>query len=258
MVVPAGTYVVTVDAVGYEPFRESVTVMGWPGPRVYIMLKTAKDERGQVSGNAVSSRELALPHKAQDSLHRGLDLLYKKGDPAGSLQFFGEVIQLAPDFYEAYYNQGVAYMKLNKDTEAEAALRKAIELSKDNFSAPYMALASMFADKGRFAEAEPLAREALAIQPESWRSQYELARVLFGEGLPVDAEVSAMECRRLQPKYPQLYILLANIQLRLGRNESVIEDLDTYLKLDPNGPYSGQAKQLKEKMEKALGRSPAP
>ncbi len=258
MAVPAGNYVVTIDAEGYEPFRESVNVMGRPGPRVYAMLKVAKDDKGALPGNAVSTRELALPHKAQEALHKGLDALYKKADPAGSLVFFGQVVQLAPDFYEAYYDQGVAFLKLNQQTEAEAALRKAIELSKDSFADPYMTLASMFADKDRFAEAEPLAREALAIQPDSWRGHYELARALFGEGLPVDAEQSAMECRRLQPNFPRLYILLANIQLRLGRNESVIQDLDTYLRLEPDGPYSAQAKQLKEKTEKSLGRSPAP
>jgi tetratricopeptide (TPR) repeat protein len=258
MAVPAGNYIVSIDVEGFEPFRESVQVMGRPGPRVYAMLKIAKENKAVIPGNAVSTRELALPQKAQEALHKGLDTLYKKADPAGSLIFFGQVLQLAPDFYEAYYDQGVAYLKLNKQTEAEAALRKAIDLSKDTFADPYITLASMFADKDRFAEAEPLAREALGIQPDSWRGHYELARALFGKGLPVDAEQSAMECRRLQPNFPRLYILLANIQLRLGRNESVIQDLDTYLKLEPDGPYSAQAKQLKEKTEKSLGRAPAP
>jgi hypothetical protein len=258
MSVPAGNYLVTIEAEGFEPFRESVTVMGRPGPRVYAMLKIAKAEKGVVHGNAVSSRELALPQRAQVALHKGLDALYKKSDPAGGLVFFNQVVEIAPDFYEAYYDQGVAYIKLNKQTEAEAALRKSIELSKDTFADPYVTLASMFADRDRFKEAEPLARGALSIQPDSWRAHYELARALFGEGLPVDAEQSAMDCRRLQPNFARLYILLANIQLRLGRNESVIKDLDTYLKLEPSGTYSEQAKQLKEKTEKTLGRPATP
>ncbi len=258
MTVPAGSYVVTIEAEGYEPYRETVNVMGRPGPRVYATLRVAKNATGAPPGNAVSSRELSLPHKAQESFHKGLDALYTKRDPAGSLVFFGQVLLLAPDFYEAYYNQGVAYLRLHKDAEAQAALRKSIELSKDHFADAYITLASMSADAEKFTEAEPLARKGLAIQPDSWRGHYELARALFGEGLPVDAEQSAMEARRFQPGFPRLYILLANIQLRLGRNESAIADLDTYLKLEPDGPYSAQAKQLKEKTEKSLGRSPAP
>jgi hypothetical protein len=254
--VPAGNYVVTIEAEGFEPFRETVFVMGRPGPRVYAMLRVAKSEKAKVPGTSVSARELALPQKAQEALHKGLDALYTKHDPAGSLVLFAQVIQAAPDFYEAYYDEGVAYLKLNKQEEAEAALRKAIELSQDQFADAYITLASMFADKDRFAEAEPLARQGLAIQPDSYRGHYELARALFGEGLPVDAEQSALEAKKLQPGFARLYILLANIQLRLGRNESVIQNLDTYLKLDPAGPYSALAKQLKEKTEKTLGRTP--
>jgi Tfp pilus assembly protein PilF len=256
--VPPGNYVVTIDADGFEPFREQVTVMGRPGPRVYAMLRVAKSEKVKVPGTAVSARELALPQKAQEALHKGLDALYTKHDPAGSLVHFAEVIQAAPEFYEAYYNEGVAYLKLNKQEEAEAALRKSIELSKETFADAYITLASMYADKDRFVEAEPLARQGLALQPDSYRGHYELARALFGEGLPVDAEQSALDAKKLQPNFARLYILLANIELRLGRNESVIQNLDTYLKLEPDGPYSAQAKQLKEKTQKTLGRSTSP
>ncbi len=256
--VPAGNYVVSIEAEGYEPFRETVIVLGRPGPRVYAMLKVSKDGRAVLPGNAVSTRELALPQRAQEALRKGLDALYAKRDPKGSLVFFGQVVLLAPDFYEAYYDQGVAYMKLDQKTEAEAALRKSIEVSKESFAEAYLTLASMDLDANHFSEAEPLVRKGLAIQPDSWRGHYELARALFGEGLPVDAEQSANECRRLQPNFPRLYILLANIQLRLGRNESVIRNLDIYLKLEPDGPYSAQAKALKEKTEKSLGRAAAP
>jgi len=258
MAVAAGSYVVTIDLEGYEPFREAVTVMGRPGPRVYAKLVLARDWRPAAPGRTVSARELALPQKAQEALHKGLDELYSKRNPAGSLIYFEQVIQAAPQFYEAYYNEGVAYLKLEKQDSAEAALRKSIELSNDNFADAYITLASMFADAGRFADAEPLARDGLGIQPESWRGHYELARALLGEGLPVDAEQSALEAKKRQPKFATLYILLANIELQLGRNESVIQYLDTYLKLDPTGPYSEQAKQLKEKTEKALGRTPTP
>ena len=67
-----------------------------------------------------------------------------------------------------------------------------------------------------------------------------------------------MDAAKHVRNYPQLYIVLANIHLRLLKNDAVIEDLNTYLKLDPTGAYSGQAKALKEKTEQALGHAPIP
>jgi tetratricopeptide (TPR) repeat protein len=164
---------------------------------------------------------------------------------------------LSPDYYEAYYDEGVAYLRLKKMDEAETAFHKAVDLSKGHFAEPYIELASIYADKEKFPDAETMARKGMGIQPDSWRAHYELARILYGEGLPVDAEQSALEAKRLEPKFPKLYIVLANIQLRLGKNQAVVEDLDTYLKLAPDGAYTSQAKELKEKTEKLLGH-PAP
>ncbi len=255
---PLGTYTVTINDERYEPYREMVTIYGRPGASLFVRLRpAAKDARPSAPGNAVSARELALPQKAQDALHKGLDTLFESRDPAKSIPFFEQVLQTSPDYYEAYYDEGVAYLKMNKIEEAQTAFRKAIDLGKNQFAEPYIEMASIYTDQGKLPEAETMARKGLGIQPQSWRAHYELARILFNEGLPVDAEQSALEARRLEPKFPRLYIILANIQLRLGKNEAVIEDLDTYLKLEPDGNYSSQAKQLKEKTEKLLGRSPS-
>jgi Tfp pilus assembly protein PilF len=254
-----GMYVVTIEHEGYEPYRENVMVFQRPGARVYAKLRvSAKNTKPAAPGNAVSARELALPQKAQETLHKGLSALYESRDPAKSLTYFEQVILLAPEYYEAYYDEGIAYLRMRKIDDAQTAFQKSVDLSKGHFAEPYIELATISADRGKFPEAERMVRTGLGIQPDSWRAHYELARILLGEGLPVDAEQSAFESRRLEPKFPTLYVVLANIQLRLGKNEAVIEDLDTYLKLAPDGSYSNQAKQLKEKTEKLLARTPSP
>lgn len=254
-----GMYIVTIEHEGYEPYRENVFVFQRPGARVYAKLRAAaKDTKPAAPGNAVSARELALPQKAQETLHKGLDALYQSHDPAKGITYFEQVIQLAPEYYEAYYDEGIAYLRMKKIDDAQTAFQKSADLGKGHFAEPYIELATINADRGKFPDAERQARTGLGIQPDSWRAHYELARILLGEGLPVDAEQSAFEARRLEPKFPTVYVVLANIQLRLGKNQAVIEDLDTYLKLAPDGSYSSQAKQLKEKTEKLLGRTPSP
>jgi len=75
-------------------------------------------------------------------------------------------------------------------------------------------------------------------------------------GRLAEAEQSALTARKLKPDFSRIYLLLANIHQMQHKNEAVLDDLNTYLKLFPNGPYVGQAKAMKEQTEKTLGRTP--
>jgi tetratricopeptide (TPR) repeat protein len=253
---PQGTYVLTINDEAYIPYREEVEVLGFPGARVNIALRDAVKEKPLVKGDVVSSRELTLPQKAQEALRNGLEMLFQKQNPAASLPFFQAVLDASAGFYEASYYQGVAYLKLGRKGEAETAFHRAIESSQDHFAEADFALASMLADEGRFADAEKIDRNGLQIQPDAWRGHYELASILLGTNRPSEAEQSALEAGKHVKNYPQLFLLLANIHLRLLRNEAAIEDLNAYLKLDPSGAYSDQARALKAKTEQTLGHAP--
>ena len=41
--------------------------------------------------------------------------------------------------------------------------------------------------------------------------------------------------------------------MQLHKNEAVLDDVNTYLKLEPDGQASAQARIIKTQMEKALG-----
>jgi Flp pilus assembly protein TadD len=256
MALSPGEYIVKVKVEGFEEYREEVTIMGRPGVTLYIMLRKARSDFNTTApGNAISARELSLPQKAQDEFHKGQEALFTRRNPAEAIPSFQRVIEMAPDFYEAYYYVGVSQMKLGQFADAEASYRKSLAVSQDHFAEPCITLASMFADQRRFAEAEPLARQGLQISPDSFRGHYELARALLGEGRVSDAELSAMEAQKRQPKFARLYVLLANIHIKQKKDDAVLDDLNNYLKLDPAGQYSEQVKQLKEKTELALGRT---
>jgi tetratricopeptide (TPR) repeat protein len=258
--IPNGQYVITVDAEGYKPYRREEELLGYPGNRLFIMLDALPGAKppAAVSGPVVSSRELGLPQEAQDALHQGTAALFQKHDAAASLPFFQKVIVMAPDFYEAAYYQGVALMELGRKKEAEDAFRNAASLSDDKFADADFALASLLTDEKQYPEAEKLVKAGLVIQPDAWNGQLELARVLMSTGRFAEAEQSALAVRKSKPDYSRIYLLLANIHQQLRKNEAVLDDLNTYLKMFPNGPYVGQAKAMREQTEKALGRTPTP
>jgi tetratricopeptide (TPR) repeat protein len=252
-------YVLTIKAEGYEDVQQQARLTTISVLTVSIALhKTAGLKRElATTGDAISTRELNLPSKAQDALAKGKERLYQKHDPAGSLPYFRKVIEIAPGFYDGYYLEGVAYTEQSQLNEAETAFRAAIEKSEHHYAEPCFALASLLTDKKQFSGAEQIAHEGLQTDAEAWRGYYEMARALLGEKRFAEAETNGMEARKRKTDFPGLYLILANIHMQLHNNEAVLEDVNDFLKLEPDGPSSGQARAIKNQMEKALGRAPA-
>jgi hypothetical protein len=257
-----GNYVLTIEIQGYEKVEKDVRLTTIPSLTVNIPLHKAVGGRPEFGtgatpkGDAVSARELALPPKAQNALAKGRERLYQKRDPAGSIPFFRKVLEISPGFYDGHYLEGVAYTQQGQLSEAESAFRKAIDESEHHFAEPCFALASLLTDKKQFIDAEELSHEGMQADPEAWRGYYELSRALLGQGKFAEAETNGMEARKRKTDFPGLYLILANIHMQLHKNEEVLEDVNAYLNLEPEGPASGQARAIKSQMERALGRTP--
>jgi Tfp pilus assembly protein PilF len=248
-----GRYVLITEFAGYKSMRENIELSVDSVAGHVIFLAKPSAPPGGAKEPSVDVRELALPHKAQDALHKGLNKLYDQGDFAGSIPEFALVIELAPDYYEAYYYTGLAYLFERKFTESEEPLRKAINLSRGSYSLAYMALSRSLFFRSRYVEAEQSARRGVELDPSSWQGHLELARALLALNRPQDAEKSALEAKKLKPDFPDLYISLANIHIQLGNNPAVREEMETYLRLAPDGPYSERARQTLDALRKAEG-----
>jgi len=247
-----GQYFVVVEERGYEPIRESIEIINTSRPGVFLFLKRPLEINSSEPGSSVSAHELSLPRKARDAMQKGTERLYQKKDYRGSLGEFQRAIGEAPSYYEAYEQMGVAYVNLGQTAEAEEAFRKSIELSANKYPGPYFWLASLLSDKQKFAEAEPLARRGIELDANAWRGYFELARTLLGLKRLEAAEKSAQEARTRNSAFPPLYLILANIHINRRDYSALVEDLDAYLKLDPNGPMSEQARQTREKVKGLL------
>jgi tetratricopeptide (TPR) repeat protein len=258
--IPGGEFTVAVLAEGYDPYQETFLLRALPEVRMEISLRKTKVGKGAGVGaeKAVSARELSLPVKTKEALAKAREHLYQKRDYEGSLPFFRKVHELSPGFYEAYYDEGIAYTFLQRPADAEEAFRKSIAGSEGHYAEPLFAMASLRTDQKQFPEAQKFARDGLNIQPDSWRGFYELARVLVAEGHPADAEKYGLEARKRKTDFPALYLILANIHMQLHNNEAVLDDVNAFLKLEPDGPSSAQARKIKDQMERTLGRSPSP
>jgi len=256
--VGAGSYILAVDQVGYESVSERVEVIEGSIYGVQIDLAKTADPNAPVNPgpSVVSARELSIPIKAHDDMQRGMALLYGKSDYRGSLKSFEKAIQEYPEYYEAYTEIGIAYVKLADAANAEKAFRKSIEVSRENYADAYVGLAELFLNNQRSNEAEPLARKAVEIDSKSWQADSELARALIDLHRPAEAEASAAAAVRLKPDEATLYLLLANTHIQLRKSRALLDDLDHYLKLAPNGSFAEQARRERDQIQQALAASP--
>ncbi len=252
---PNGVYYILVEQTGYEPIRESVEILNSSRPGVFLFLKRPLVLGASEPGNIVSAHELTLPRKAREAMRKGTERLYDKQDLKGSLVHFQRAVTEAPSYYEAYLQMGMAYMRLGQTAEAEQALRKSIEVSDGRYSEAYFTLAQLFSNNDRFTDAEPLARRGIELDANSWKGHYEMARALMGLNRLDDAEKSAREARTHKPDFSPLYLVLANIHIRKRDYPALLQDLDSYLKLEPNGPMSDKARQMRESVQRALANA---
>lgn len=251
-----GTYTLVADQVGYQTASQQVEVFS-SVYGVQIELLRTPDARTSINKgpSTVSVRDLSIPRKAHDDMEKGKALLYGKSDYQGSLKPFEKATQEYPDYYEAYTQIGVAYMKLADTVNAERAFRKSIEVSHEQYPDAYIGLAELFLNGHRFADAEPLARKAIEIDSNSWQADSQLARALVELHRPSEAETSAVAAVKLKPDNATLYLVLANIHIQLQNNRALLDDLNHYLKLAPDGPFAEQARRERGEIQRALAAS---
>jgi Flp pilus assembly protein TadD len=246
--VPRGNYYLIVKANGYEQLRENIDGGVRPSIGLQLTLRRMKPFGPPPVSNAptVSVRELSIPSKAREAMHRGLTLLNEKSDYKGSISQFERAIREYTGYYEAYMQIGLAYMRMGDTAKSEQALLTSVTMSEHQYPEALLNLASMYSAEKRYADAEPLAHEAVDLDPLSVAARQELARALHGLGQGQAAEAAALEAKRLQPDDPQTYLILANIHLKANRYRALIRDLDQYLELEPDGPQAEQARNMRK------------
>jgi tetratricopeptide (TPR) repeat protein len=249
-----GAYVVSVAEPGYEPVEERVEQTGSPSS-VVLTLKRAKAPASgpMAEGYTVSVRDLNAPGKARKAFEKGLDRLQKK-DPAGSIVYFKEATNAFPDYYEAFYQLGLANLELRRGDEAELALQKAIDLSGGHKADPQFALGALLCDRGVYRDAERVIRRAMEIESGSWRGYLFLGQALYGQNRLVDAEKNARTALTRKSDLASAHILLANIEIRRHDYRNAIAELDTFLRLKPDGPTSDQARDVRNAAQRVVDR----
>lgn len=216
-----------------------------------LLLPLASSAQSVTSRFTVSVRDLSIPSKATQDFQKGIDRL-RRNDAAGSLPHFQRAIAMFDSYYEAYFEMGIANLKMSRIADAEHALRKSVELSEGQYAEPLFALGGLLIQQSKFTEGETTIRKALNLDPASWAGQYCLGWALLGLNRVEDAEKSVREALRLKPDSADAYLLLADIHGRLHEDAALLLDLDEYLKLDPHNAKNDKVQLLRQQAERQI------
>jgi Tfp pilus assembly protein PilF len=243
-------YVISVEEPGYEPLQVRVDQGGIVSG---VILTLKKSRAPAVEGYTVSVHDLSVPGKARKAFEKGIERLQKK-DPAGSVAHFKEATDAFPDYYEAFYQLGLANLELRRGNEAEQALQRAIDLSGGHSADAQIALGAALCDRGAYADAERIIRRGMETDSSSWKGHLFLGQALFGQNRLVEAENSARLALSHKSDLASGYVLLANIHIRRHDYRSAITELDSFLRLKPDGPTSEQARDVRNAAERVVSR----
>ncbi|MGB2625853.1 MAG: tetratricopeptide repeat protein [Candidatus Acidiferrum sp.] len=249
-------YVLKIDEEDFAPVSKTIdaTLGSDKNVTIYLQLKSQPPSTGK--GTAISAHELSVPEKARELEISGKRKLYQDRDLAGALSDFERAISIAPGYYEARYNAGMAYWAMARLTEAENSFRRSAEISGDKFGEADVCIGAILLDQGSASEGERMIRKGLRLSPNFWLGHYELGRALLNKNQLPEAEVSASEARLLAPAAPIVYRLLSNIHLAEKDYSALIEDIDSYLALDPTSPVGLRAKELRDQFQRKLALAP--
>ena len=156
---------------------------------------------------------------------------YEAAQYASAVRRFEEVIARDPTFVRAHDNLGLALEALNEPERALTLYRRAVALNREAPSKspwPPLNLGILLRQRGEFAEAERLFREALETDDTFARARYQLGAVLEQQGRVEEAISELVSAAGGDASYAEPHYALARIYRRQGRAAEAAQALATF------------------------------
>ena len=207
----------------------------------------------QGTSQTASVNDLGVPARLKYQYEKALTLLVDRHDTEKSIATLQRVIDEAPSFSLAHFLLGMVYMNTARWADAEPELRTVISLN-DKSGFVYLALGSSLFEQGKLAEAERTLLRANELIPGVPQVNYELARTYYALGRFQNAEPKARKTVEMNPSFPEGHMVLGYVLLHLRKNQEAFDELQTYLRLAPDGPASVPIRWFMTRWDSALQR----
>ncbi len=202
---------------GYKDVSVRVELIGMSRGYASLELKPIPGEAPpefpkQESGDTVSVLDLSIPENARQEFEKGQGAL-KENKLDDGVAHLRKAIKLYEAFPQAYTLLGTAYLEQKNWKNAEMALRKANELDP-KFPDAYLELGAVLNQTKEYPQAETALLKGLELKPEAAGGHYELAKTYWAQGRWKDAAPHARQAVAGMPDLAPAHALLGNVMLR--------------------------------------------
>jgi lipopolysaccharide biosynthesis regulator YciM len=213
----------------------------------------------RVQGSMVSITNLLVPKSAKKSVENARKAVQRqKGADAEGL--FKSAIQEYPKYAEAWFDLGSLYEDQGRIVEARDAYREAVHADA-LYLKPYIRLGQLALAGRNWREASDLVDKALELDSINLVEAYLVSALAHFNLSEFDlSEKRARLGQRMDfsHRYPQLYLVLANISAVRKDYDGCVRELKSYLKSAPNAPDASFIRARVQQLEEATNRASAP
>ena len=202
----------------------------------------------------VSVRDMKISGKARDEYNKGLESLEKR-DWQASLGHFTKAVKAFPEYYEAYYHMGLVEANLGQLDDAFGAFQKSLDVSRGRYARADFGVGYVLYLRGQLNEAEGVLRRGLEVDDHGPEGHVMLGMALLRLNRADEAEKCAQEALLRNPNFAQAYLVLADALARRLRFQEQLQSLETYLRLEPNGPLSPHTRDVRDAVAKIVASS---
>jgi Tfp pilus assembly protein PilF len=268
-----GTYYVSAKLDGYQDIHEKVTLQPTQGvvfipPIVNIMMvpRVLEPERSSsADSGAVSVGELGrtLPKKATEEYGKALQEIQKRNFMKAA-ERLEAAIKIAPLYYDAHFDLGAVYEKMNRTRDAEKEYRTAHDL-RPQASRPLVNLGRLYVEEsdapssaatngvsGILVNARVALEEAIKLDPNSATACYLLGVTYYKSGAYDLAGEPLKRALTLDRNLSLARLVLANVYMRQKEWQDALDSLDAYLSANPTADNREEVAAMRLRVVKQL------
>jgi tetratricopeptide (TPR) repeat protein len=244
------------DGRTFETTRVNAEVSAFGGaPQSFTQNITLRPIRGKALPPAetvsAEAADPALPQEARESYKKGA----KRADenkPEEAVKLFQQAVQAAPGFYLAHLALADQLLKLRRFDEAGSAYAKARDLKTDR-AEPLSGLGAVLVQQRQYTEALPLLRRVVEMGKQNSATYLYLGLAETMSGDYVAAEANLLRAFEMN-KAPVARVYLANLYELKGEPAKAIEQLQAFLKENPEAPQATQIRGAIEKLRRQTAK----
>jgi len=249
-------YRVIVTADGYQPATAQVDMAYYASrfPTIYLTPLGPKKNPPPPPENTT---DLAAPKGARKEYEQGHEALGAK-DLAGARKHFEKAIETDPCYARALTELGVVLTLQTELASAETSFQKAIHCDGE-FLEAYLQIGILLDIEKKYAEGESILQQALRVAPSDWQPYYRLGALYQHAGDYKKAEEEYLKAEALSNAVPpEVHVRLADAYLQQEQYTEAYTELQTYLRIAPQGPLADQTRSLLQRLSSMRGSNSGP